>query len=250
MIKRIFLGIYTFLMITGCASTQSPIPKLEYFSENTPKSERKLLIALRGIGGSHKDFEKYGFIAALKEANPEFDVVVPNTHFGYYRERILRDVLYTEILKPALDAGYKEIWLAGVSLGGFGSLLMLADYTDSITGIVLIAPYSGEKKLHKRVKQHLDGEISASFLEPEASNEEQSDMRVDLWRWILENNNLLASGRIYLGYGDSDRLSGHDLIARLLPKENTVVVTGKHNPETFMKVWRELLSGKLFNQNL
>ena len=45
------------------------------------------------------------------------------------------------MLLPAQGDGYRRIWLAGISLGGFASLGMLMRQTDSIEGVLTIAPY-------------------------------------------------------------------------------------------------------------
>lgn len=240
---KLKISVVTLLAIfslSACMTTKTPIPTLNYSGSEKAQQQsgKKLLVVLRGMGGNEKSYEKYGFIDALQRRYPEFDVAVPNAHFGYYRNRTIKQRLSEDIIDPAIERGYEEIWLAGVSMGGLGSLLYMRCCQEKITGVVLIAPYSGKEKLHKQISAHLD-----SGQEPPWSEIDKSeDSILGLWRWMVEDTQLLSDGRVWLGYGDKDRLSGHDLLSRLMPEERVAKIPGGHKVEVFMQIWDEILS--------
>lgn len=229
------------LLLTACTTTKIPIETKYYYGPESDK--RSLVIALRGLGGSVQDFENYGFVQALNQSYPSFDLVCPDAHFGYYRKRNLLPRLQEDVIQPALAQGYAHIYLVGVSLGGLGSLLSLQNAPHQYDGVILLAPYSGEEELHAEVRQYLAGDRGAPW-EKEPSASDQS--LADLWLWLLNNNALLNQGHIWLGYGDSDRLSGHDLLAELLPPDRVVVIEGAHRAAVFAELWRQILDRKPF----
>ena len=239
--SKLPLAIFcTALLVSGCATTRTPIPTLSYpgSAEAQATSGKKLLVVLRGMGGSEESYEKYGFIAAMQQQYPEFDVVVPNAHFGYYRKRTIKERLSIDIIDPAIADDYEEIWLAGVSMGGLGSLLYLRCCEEKITGVVLLAPYSGSGGLHKDINAYLNGEQEP----PWAGSESSEDSIPALWRWMVENEQALGDGRVWLGYGDEDRLSGHQLLAQLMPDDHVVEVSGGHKVKVFMRIWNQILA--------
>ncbi|MGI9284938.1 MAG: hypothetical protein ACR2P1_06085 [Pseudomonadales bacterium] len=238
--KHHIVMLVTAILLTACGITRTPIPSLSYPGSEAAQTQsgKKLLVVLRGMGGSEKSFEKHGFIAALQKQYPEFDVVAPNAHFGYYRKRSITQRLSVDIIDPAIAVGYEEIWLAGVSLGGFGNLVYLRCCETKITGVVLISPFSGKKNLHDDVNAYLDGKQGP----PWVGTNKSEDSIMGIWRWLIENREILGGGRVWLGYGNEDRLSGHDLLARLIPDDQVVKLSGGHKVEVFMRIWREILS--------
>lgn len=228
------------LLLNACAITRVPMPVLAYTgsAEAQAVNGKKLLVVLRGMGGSEESYEKHGFIAAMQKQYPEFDVQVPNAHFGYYRKRTIKERLSIDIIDPAIAAGYEEIWLAGVSMGGLGSLVYLRCCEEKITGVILLSPYSGNRGLHKDISAYLDGEQEA----PWAGDDKAEDSIPALWRWLLADKQILGDGRVWLGYGDEDRLSGHQLLAQQMPEDHVVEVSGGHKVKVFMRIWDEILS--------
>lgn len=228
---------------TGCASTQSPMPMLSYTG---PQSDGKtLIVALRGIGGTVKSFEKYHFVSDLHRHYPSFDVMIPDAHFGYYKEKSLLNRLEEDVFNPARKQGYEKIWLVGISLGGLGSLINLQCCEAEFAGAVLIAPYSGESELHQEIEAYLAGSASSPWESARWQEEDSKDF-LALWAWILDNGALFSSGNIWLGYGDKDRLSGHELLASRLPDKNVIRVKGGHKAKVFSSIWNDILEQKPF----
>ncbi len=226
------------LLLQGCVA-RAPLKTLSYAAPqaavvDADHSDRRLLVFLRGIGGTVDNFADYGMIAAAQTRYPNLDVWVPDTHVGYYYQRKLLTRLQQDIIIPAQERGYTRIDFAGVSLGGFGSLLYLECCQQNINNVVLISPYSGEPETHASIAETDD----LRHWKPPAGTE---DFELDLWFWIGNNQPLFDSGRLWLGYGSEDTLTGQDLLAERLPENRVVVIEGDHSDEVFAKIWLELL---------
>jgi pimeloyl-ACP methyl ester carboxylesterase len=224
-------------LLQACITTK-PLPTLTYSApadaHGLDYADRRLLVFLRGIGGTVENFADYGMIAAAQARYPNLDVWVPNTHIGYYYKRSLLRRLQEDIVARAKRRGYRRIDFAGISLGGFGSLLYLECCQQNIDNVVLISPYSGEPGTHASIAETED----LRNWKPPAGTE---DFELDLWFWIANNQPLFSSGRIWLGYGDEDYLSGQDLLAERLPENQVLVIDGDHGDEVFARIWQELL---------
>ena len=103
-----------------------------------------LVLLLHGRGGSPDNFSRYATVTQILDCNPRVNLYAPDSHFGYYRERIISERLRLDVIQPALDAGITRVWLLGVSLGGLGSLAYQMEYPEEVSGVILMAPYLGE----------------------------------------------------------------------------------------------------------
>lgn len=240
---RYAIIIVILLSLGGCATTKVPMDILNY--PGPASSGKDLVIALRGLGGSVKDFEEYGFVDALHSAYPQFDLICPDAHFGYYRERSLLTRLQQDVILPAQAAGYERIYLVGVSLGGLGSLLSLREDPELYQQVILLAPYSGDDDLHEAVENYLAEGGQAPWESDEFSGSEKSI--AELWQWLLSQSQLMHSGNIWLAYGTEDRLSGHQLLASQLPENRVVTMEGGHRATVFVELWRRILSQRPFS---
>lgn len=232
------------LFLSACAVTKVPMDTLSY--PGPASSNKTLVIALRGLGGSVKDFEDYGFVDALHRVYPSYDLICPDAHFGYYRKRSLLVRLQEDVIQPAREKGYEHIYLVGVSLGGLGSLIALRDNPDWYDGVVLLAPYSGDEDLHEAVEHYLAGEGDAPWNDTDLSDSDRSLAK--LWQWILASQQLfLREDFLWLGYGTSDRLSGHELLAKQLPAEKVLTMDGGHRATVFVELWQRILAQDPFS---
>ena len=114
----------------------------EYFHYR--EDNRTLVVLLHGLGGESANFVNYRTVDQILECRPDANVYGADSHFGYYRERIIVERLRQDVIAPARARGITQIWLAGVSLGGFGSLVYRLDHADDVEGVILVAPYLGE----------------------------------------------------------------------------------------------------------
>jgi pimeloyl-ACP methyl ester carboxylesterase len=208
------------LLVSGCVYTQPVELPMggEYFHYRD--SNTTLVLLLHGLGGSAANFSRNGTVEQILDCNPRVNVYGADSHFGYYRERIISARLREDVIQPALDAGVTRVWLLGVSLGGLGSLAYRLDYPEEVAGIVLMAPYLGEWD-----------ELEAYIADPASSN---SDF-VEIWRGL---ESMATQERLVtLAYGEGDSMyRQHRWAASLLAAEQVVSMPGNHR----WSVWRQL----------
>ena len=222
------------LIISACAP-KVPIPVLEYGKMDASEN-RNLLILLRGRGGSHRDFAKHGIIDEVRKRNLPFDIVAPAADFGYYRTETLPERLKHDIIDPARAKGYKNIWLAGFSMGGLGSLFTIRSYPKAVDGVILISPFLGWSSILEEIET--TGGVSYWFLPVDKSHKWQ----YTIWGWIKEYQaDKDQYPEIYLGFGDNDSMTGEGpaLLSQALGPGKHFSVPGNHNYKTFKVIWRQ-----------
>jgi len=226
-------------LLPGCTpATRVPLPVLSY-----PQTQQQanLLVILRGIGGDVSDFERLGAISAVRQRHLPFDVVVPDAHYGYYKKQILIERLYEDVILPAQKQGYQQIWLAGFSMGGLGSLLYVRERPEDIDGILLITPFLGWDGVIHEVKD--SGGVAT--WQPGAFDAKEDWQRM-LWSWIKDyQQQPTIAPPIYLGYADNDVVAdeGPPLLATVLPCQRVFHIPGGHDNDVMLSIFRRQLDG-------
>lgn len=228
------------ILLTGCFTRcKVPMEILQY--KSTQERNKNLIVFLRGMGGTlncffdgHKCFEVEGFVGAVRVRGLSYDMIAPNTHYGYYKDHSLMVRLREDVILPAKAMKYEKIWLVGTSMGGLGSILYLKEHTKDIDGVLLLGPFLGDRTLVDEI--YLAGGIDQ--WEPGEFDEEQDWQRM-LWRCLKE---YLYDGDvhppIYLGIGREDLYyRAQKLLASSLSSEHVIEVSGKHRFSTFKRIW-------------
>lgn len=254
-----FVGL-VFLSFWGCASTDPGPLKVPLKTEgygwwsDAPKREKTLLVFLPGRGTTGRDFEAQGFIQSIQtpydlpdeycamglmgKLGPKVDAVTVDLTFPYYQQRIATERLRADVIAPARAAGYRQIWLVGVSMGGLGAIMYDAEHPGEISGIVAIAPFLGEKPVVEEIKA-ASGLANWRPKLPLADD----DFQRRLWLAIRDRK-YGQPGRLpfVLGYGKLDRFAyGHRLLAAQLPPERVFREFGTHDWGTWRRLWRDVL---------
>jgi pimeloyl-ACP methyl ester carboxylesterase len=203
-----------------------------------------LLVLLPGAYSDPEEFVREGFIDAVRERRLAVDVLRVDAHVGYYSNASIIDRLQADVIAPAQARGYRAIWIAGISIGGFGGLIYAEERPGELAGIVAIAPYLGERLIATGIDNA--GGLArwrAPPLLPEMSPLEKRELRV--WRWLQA----YAAGpppnghpQLWLGYGLDDRFAfSHRLLAGALPPDHVATTQGGHDWPEWMRLWRSLL---------
>jgi pimeloyl-ACP methyl ester carboxylesterase len=215
----------------GVPSTEIPVPTIKTVSGG--ESSRSLVVMLPGRGDRADAFIRAGFQEAGQRHG--FDTVAVDAHLGYYMERNLIDRLHADIVAPARAAGYRNIWMLGISMGGLGALLYAAEHPDEVDGVVLLAPYLGDRKAIEDIVAHgplqtWDGE--GSGLE---------DYEIAIWSWIRDASRGPEPTPIILGYGESDRMAeGYSKIIDVIEPSGVYTREGGHKWTTWRPLWDEI----------
>jgi pimeloyl-ACP methyl ester carboxylesterase len=225
------------LCLSACATklpVKTPIEIL-HFSANE-STRPTLIVFLPGIGDKPETFNEEGFVSAVRERNIDADMIAVRAHFGYYQERKVIERLHQDVILPAKARGYRNIWLVGISLGGWGSVLYAQQHQQYINGALLLAPFLGERQVFEEIR-------AAGGLDPwrPAAVHPEDDQRLGL-AWLTDFKQSQAPLQLFLGYGKSDRFAQPNaLIAARLPPSQVMVIPGGHDWRTWLKLWHSFL---------
>lgn len=258
-----FLLIPILALASGCyPSAFRPITvPLSTIRYDAPGGQhRQLIVYLPGNGDAASAFERHGLLKELRARGPAVDVVAVDAYLAYYAKGIIFTRLQEDVIDPAKAKGYKHIWLIGNSLGAYGSISYARQHPEEISGVVLLGPFLGDKKIIAEITE-------AGGLQKwdpgMVGNNSQEDWDKLLWLWLrsglrqdgspgrVENGEPGKGGmpKIYLGYGKYDRFSyGQKLLAEILPRERAVSISGGHDWATWRELWGILLD-KMISEN-
>jgi pimeloyl-ACP methyl ester carboxylesterase len=225
------LAVVGAVALSGCAFMAPPpsVPMATVRAEPTTPDRGALLVLLPGLRDRADRFVDRGFIEAY--SGKRFDIVSADAHFGYYRARTLTERLHEDVIQPARDEGYSEIWLLGISMGGMGSILYANDYPADVDGVILLAPYLGDRC----VIEEIDAAGGLAGWSGESSCTE--DYEVDMWRWLKETT-MASDVDLVLGYGTRDRLAPmYSPLLDVLPESRVYRRDGGHDWPTWTALW-------------
>ncbi len=208
---------------------------------------RTLVILLPGALQQPEELVQAGLIDAVRMRSLPLDLALPDLQLKYVGETMdgsLLQRLHEEVVQPARLDGYREIWLAGISIGGFMALAYAVDYPGHVNGLCLLAPYPGSRILTNEIENagglnqwHADGV------------EEDGERRV--WRWLqsLQARRTNAP-QIYFSYALQDRFaSGQQLMAKALPEAHVDTVDGAHDWPAWQRQWNNFLDRLVSRMN-
>ena len=215
-----------------------------------------LVVMLPGAYSLPVEFIDEGFVLALRERGVQADVTIADAHLGYFNDGSVLRRLRDDIVGPARRQGYAQVWLVGISLGGFGALGYASVHGREpglgVDGVVALAPYLGSRRMQGEMVAAGGPAAWAAALPPlgagagagsTAASEAHpmEDAERALWRWLVAPP--AGAPPVYLGYGVGDRLSdGHRLLAGQLPRERVFEVPGGHDWPPWRALWQQWLA--------
>lgn len=190
-----------------------------------------------GIDDVAEDFERRGFIHEMRREGIAADAVAIDAHYGYYAKRVLFERITDDVIDAAHTAGYEEIWLVGISLGGFGAASYAARHVSRVSGVVLLAPYLGDKALIKEIAD------AGGVKGWEPGHVLQTDFQRSLWAWLKRHVSIPGPVlQIHVGYGTGDAFArANALLADVLPRDCVFAIPGRHDWRTWKQLWRMFL---------
>lgn len=194
-----------------------------------------LVVLLPGAYSRPQEFVDAGFPAAA--ATVAADLVVVDSHLGYFADKSVLRRLRDEVVLPARAAGYRSIWLVGISLGGFGALGYAVRHGADIDGVLALAPYLGPRRLMQEIAE-AGGPRRWQGL-PQAGPG-PDDVDREIWQAFAGTPPALP---VYLGYGRDDRFAdAHRVFAGLLPAERVSTAPGGHDWPAWSALWQGWLA--------
>jgi pimeloyl-ACP methyl ester carboxylesterase len=227
--------------LAGCASLlPAPAPMHSRSNRVSPTAKaRCLMVLLPGLGDSDADFADHGFIAELRARKLSVDTVSANAKLGYYARGTLGARIDADILAPN-TAGYEQVWVTGISMGGMGTLLTAQRHPE-LAGLVLIAPFLGDSDLITEIT--VAGGLAKWKAPPKPAVQNGDNYQRDTWRWLqLAVANPTTPPAIYILSGDQDpAMRAHRLLASNLPAERVFRVKGDHDWGPWKRLWADFL---------
>ncbi len=244
----VVLGVSAALLAVGCGGLRKTTVPLATSLEKSSctRNADTLLVMLPGLYSTPDEFEREGFVQAVRDNRVAADVMLVDAHIGYYNDKTILERLSTDVVAPARGQGYRHIWFVGISLGGFGSLLYAQTHPGDLAGVVALAPYLGERVLSTDIANagglaQWKGPLSdAPGSTPRTPNETQ------LWQWLRGyagfTDTAGARPPLYLGYGVDDRFAfSHRLLAGALPPARVFTTEGGHDWPEWRRLWQRVL---------
>jgi pimeloyl-ACP methyl ester carboxylesterase len=191
------------------------------------EGSHRLVVVLPGRRDRLESLRRSGVGEAIQRVWPDADVLFAELSMPYYLDRSAARRLHDEVLMPARRRAYTEIWLVGASLGGMGEILYDRTYPGQVDGMVLLAPYTGERGIHDEIRAAGGLGAWTAAAQPAAGDDAwQRELWTHLKTWADEP---ARTENVWLAYGDNDYLrEGMPLVADLLPEGHVRVVPGKH----------------------
>ncbi len=229
-------------MLSGCypkGNPDKPIPTTLIPALQQPAT--RLVVVLPGRGDGLAGLERTNIAQAIQSQWPDADVTLSGLTMDYYLLGSAERRLHEEIIVQAHARGYREIWLLGASLGGLGALMHDAQWPDTVDGIVLMAPYLGEKPLLQEIAAA--GGIARWNPGPVPAQTNGDNFQHELWRHLQTWSRDPAHARnVWLAYGDHDYLRGTmPTLTPLLLPSHVLVRKGSHAWAVWTPAAREIL---------
>lgn len=197
-----------------------------------------LLVLLPGAYMTAADFATAGFFDAIARRRLALDLVAVDLDLEAISSGTALPALQAQILAPARQQGYSQVWLGGISLGGLLALCHNADTPGDVDGLCLLAPYPGSRLTTNAIAR-------AGGLDVwQASAEELTDPEFRAWQWLQKPP---ADFPVFVGYGTEDRFAaGMAQIAGCFPQDARCAIPGDHDWPVWQVLWEHFLdSGKL-----
>jgi pimeloyl-ACP methyl ester carboxylesterase len=229
------------LVLAGCAIFRDPSQPIPTVLIPAPQAANRLVVVLPGKGDSLKSLKRSGVAEAIQRAWPDADVVLALLSMPYYKSGEAMPRLRNEVIAPARHR-YKQVWLTGASLGGMGSILYDTYYPNQLDGIVVLAPYLGDKPILKEIEEA--GGIAAWNPGPPQKLADKT-WQHEMWRHIKGWSGNPAARRVWLAYGDDDKF--RETIPMMEPallNSHVIIEPGKHKWKTWTPLMEEVLQAQ------
>lgn len=192
-----------------------------------------LLILLPPAYQQPKAFFAQGFVSAVRERALDVDLYLAELNFSDIADLSVLTQLHHQLIIPARAQGYRAIWLAGISIGGYIATAYADRYPGHINGLLLLAPYPGSRIATNAI--HNAGGIHAWHMAPATDDPELRN-----WHWLKTWANTQVA--TYLAYGNADRFAeAHAMMAQLLPEPHVDCIAGDHTWPVWQQLWRNFL---------
>lgn len=227
--------------LAGCVVRTDPTRPIPSAFVAAPHAATRLVVVLPGRSDDLQKLQRSGVAEAVQSVWPDADVVLAEVTLPYYQAGGAARRLHDEVIAPARARGYREVWLAGASMGGMGTIMYDAAYPGDVDGMVLLAPYIGDRPMLDEI--YAAGGVARwnpGPPQPVNGDTWQRELWRHLQRWDREPD---RARNVWLAYGEDDRLSeAMPFLVPMLPPEQVFVRDGGHSWRVWSPAMREILA--------
>lgn len=225
-------------LLAACRAHGDPDVAIPTAHIAAPQPATRLIVVLPGRADDLGDLRESGVAEAVQRAWPDADVVLAELTLDYFLADRAIPRLHREIVEPARGR-YDAVWLVGASLGGMGALLYDLEHPGVVDGLVLLAPYLGERALHDEIRAA--GGLAAWRAGARRAVGADTWQR-ELWRHVQSLPRQPETPRVWLAYGDDDRFGDvMALLAQALPSTHVRVYDGFHDWDVWSMATHDVL---------
>lgn len=190
-----------------------------------------LLVLLPGAYMTPEHYAEHFFPAVVRRASA-LDLIAVDLGLDAVSAGDAIPAILDQILRPA-RRNYRQVWLAGISLGGLLALSLNADHPGTIDGLCLIAPYPGSRLTINTITRA--GGLDAW----QPTDDELNDPEFRVYRWLKAPPGELP---VFIGHGSEDRFAaGMQAIADRFPPSARQIVAGDHDWPAWQHLWEHFL---------
>lgn len=229
-------------MLFGCYPKGDPGKPIPTLFIPAQKPAQRLVIVLPGRGDGLGGLQRTGIARVIQSQWPDADVTLSGLTMDYYLQGGAIQRLHDEIVVPARARHYREIWLLGASLGGMGALMYDGQWPDTVDGLILMAPYLGEKPLLQSIATA--GGIARWDPGAKPAAVDGNNFQHELWRYLQTwSREPARADNVWLAYGDRDSLrESMPALTPLLRPTHVLVRRGGHAWTVWTPATREILA--------
>jgi S-formylglutathione hydrolase FrmB len=241
-LARRFIAAVVALGLAGCnlllREPQVPMQALDLPLSPTARSQT-LIVFMPGAQEVPQDIVREGFVDQVRARGIDADVRVVDAHLGYFYNGVFEQRLHDDVVRPARAQGYRSIWMAGISLGGFGALRYARAHPEEVDGIIALAPYVAPR-LDLQEVWHAGGLQRWKPHAPPTPSQHERALLLWLKGYADPGHNRPP---LYMGYGERDRLQPFKppLMAGILPPGHLLSAPGDHDWPPWKSMWADAL---------
>lgn len=227
-------------LLGGCAAggdVTRPIPTQLI---HAPQPAHRVVVMLPGRGDDLGGLQKQKVAALIQQTWPDADVILTGLTMPWYRAGLATTRLHDEVIAPLQAHGDRQVWLAGISLGGLGALLYDEAYPGQVHGMLLLSPYLGDATIPREIRAA--GGLSMWQPGPVQPIGPATFQR-ELWRYLKHwSTDPARTQTVWLAYGASERFrEAIELVSPSLPVDHAFMLPGHHNWTLWKPALRKLL---------
>jgi hypothetical protein len=192
-----------------------------------------LIVLLPGAYMTPEDFERNGFFDAVTRRRLALDVIAVDLDLSAISDGSAVRDLHSMVIEPGRRDGYEQIWLGGISLGGFLALACCTDMPGHVDGLCLLAPYPGSRLTTNAIAR------AGGLARWQPKSHELADPEFRIWDWLRKAP---VDFPVFIGYGSEDRFAdGMKQIAGCFPPGASRAISGGHDWPAWKALWENFL---------